>query len=399
MASGVWSRGALVAGLAVGIGAAALSCQSYELVPVEARAVGVKNTRVQVTGKPLPSNIMLVVDKSGSMTGAVTGTGMHCTADGTSGSYYDPRSTNPCKWNDLRDAFADPENGVLVRNQGTARFGLLAFPGAGSECAEGGIVVPIGDDVQPVRDQLLNQLSPGGGTPTAAALRAAGSDPALSSSEPNRKRFVMLLTDGLPNCNGANAALCSACRSNSAACSSEGGCQPTEPPFGSCSAQPFDGAACLDESGLVDAVAELNAKGIVTLVIGFGKDTASGNATRVLNRAAIAGGHPREGASESYYQANSVEELREFLEELVADFPCTYKLDPVPSEASLVSVNLHDSKASRIDQRDRLLEWGTDWEFTSNALEAVRLIGSACDIVRNAEYGRYEVQIIQADPL
>jgi hypothetical protein len=371
-------------------------CQDYELLSIEPRAVGVRDVRIQVTGKPLASNVMLVVDKSGSMTESVTGTGMNCTFDGTSGSEYDPRSTNPCKWNDLKAAFTDPTDGFLTGSGGLARFGLLAFPGEGGSCAEGSIVVPVGDDVEPIRRALMSDLVPSGGTPTTAALLEAAGDPLLAGSEPNRQRFVMLLTDGLPNCNDANAALCSQCRADAAQCSA--GCRPTEEP-GTCDVVPFDGAACLDEENLVAAVRQLRSQGIVTFVIGFGRDTASSDASGVLNRAAVEGGHPRLGAAESYYQANSVEELKGFLEELLVEFPCTYELDPPPSERDLLSVNLRDGKAGRPDLADRILVEGTEWEFASGALDAVRLIGPVCDLVQNAEFGRYEVQIIYAEPL
>jgi hypothetical protein len=398
MATGRRRGRALCAGpAAMALGLLLGACQNYEAVPIQPRAMVVtKNVRV-VTGKPLASNVMLVVDKSGSMTQSVTGSGPACTVDGKAASRYDPTSTNPCKWNGLKDALTDPVDGFLVQNEGVARFGLLAFPGDDAGCSPGRIVVPIGAGIAPIRNALLSDLLPDGGTPTTAALLEAAKDPGLASAEPNRKCFVMLLTDGLPNCNDSNAGLCAQCRSNAASCSSQSGCRPTEPPYDQCEPKPFDGAACLDEENLIGAIQELRAKGIVTLVIGFGRATASGNASRVLNRAAIEGGHPRQGATESYYQANTVEELKGFLQELLQEFPCEIKLEPKPTAANLVTVNVRDTKAST--GADNILKLGRDWEFTSEDLGGIRLLGSWCSFVQNAEFGRYELQVIYADPL
>ncbi|HEY3446895.1 MAG TPA: hypothetical protein VGK67_11050 [Myxococcales bacterium] len=376
--------GVLVAALAAaGVGA---SCQSQQFYPVGPQAVTVGTTTIVVEGKALPPNIMLVVDKSGSMTQSVTGTGLACTSDGTVGATYDPRSTSPCKWNDLKTAFADPTTGFLVTSQGLARFGLAAFPASTGQCDTGSVLVPISDDVQAIRDQLLNRLSPGGGTPSAASLLEASKDSALVTVEPNRKRFAMLLTDGMPNCNSANAAKCAQCRANAASCDAVDGCRPTEVP-GTCPAKsPFDGASCLDEDALVNAVSELAAKGIGTFVIGFGKDTSGSDANRVLTRAAVAGGYPREGAAEQYYQANSVAELKAFLEEILRKFPCSFKLASAASNAALVQVSIADHQ----NGTETVLRQGTDWQFPSaTVLDEVQLLGDWCTEIQGADANRY----------
>ncbi|MBI5545130.1 MAG: hypothetical protein HY901_14665 [Deltaproteobacteria bacterium] len=374
-----------LAGAGVSLGA----CQNQQFYRVDPNSIAVGNTVVQVLGKPEPPNIMLVVDRSFSMTESVTGTGLRCTDTGTDSSPYDARSTNPCKWNDLKVAFADPQTGFLTTSQGLARFGLLPFPAATGACDHGQIVVPIGVDPQPIRDQLLNRLIPGGGTPTAATMLEAAKDPLLAIEEPNRKRFVMLLTDGLPNCNPGNAALCAQCRADANACSASGGCHPTDPPFNSCGTTPFDGASCLDEIALVDAVHELRGKGIDTFVIGFGKDTSGTDANRVLSGAAIAGGHARQNAPTQYYQANTVQDLRTFLEEILQRFPCTFSLDPVPSDGSLVEVSVEDSVQKTITS----LKSGVDWKFATDTLEQVQLLGSWCTDLQNADANRFTVRV------
>lgn len=375
-------------GIGVGLAAAVtLACQNQQFYPVEPQLVAVKDETRVVSGRQLPPNIMLVVDRSGSMITSATGTGLACTTDGTGGSDYDPRSTNPCKWNDLKSAFADPTAGFLVQNRGLARFGLLPFPGASGKCEAGTIAVPIGDDVQPIRDQLLNRLAPGGGTPTAAALLEAARDPALANPEPNRKRFAMLLTDGLPNCNEANAARCAACRADSAACHLPEGCRPTDAPYDACYAVPFDGASCLDEDALVLAVETLRLQGVETFVIGFGKDTAGSDAGRVLDRAAVAGGQARSGAATKYFQANTVQELKAFLEEIVRPASCDWVVEGLPTDPNLVEVGVEDV----LQGSETQLSAGSDWSLAGPRV--LRIEGDWCARIQQAEPERYRLKI------
>lgn len=371
-------------------------CQRYEMVPVEPDAIAANQFSLSLLGKPLPSTVMLAVDTSGSMTASMAGTGMHCTLDGTIGSDYDARSQNPCKWNDLKEALAG-DGGFLAQSEGLARFGLIAFPGAdvGNSCAPGRVVVPIGDSVDPVRSAILNDLSPSGGTPTADALRTAAREPLLFTEEAGRSRFVILLTDGLPNCNPELAPRCEMCRADPLACQDEQlGCRPTDAPFDSCQPTPFDGAPCVDDARLIEAVTELRALGVYTLVIGFGSETADERQRDILNRASEAGGKPRQGASDSYYQASSVGELHGILEELLAEFPCTFALLPAPGDDAEIAVILRDNDKSS----DRPLARGADWSI-SESRSSLSIVGEACALIQRSEVGRYEVRIFTQEPL
>jgi hypothetical protein len=377
----------------------AIGCQRYEMVPVEAEAVALNQFSLSLLGKPLPSTVMLAVDMSGSMTASMAGTGMHCTLDGTIGSDYDARSRNPCKWNDLKEALAG-EDGFLTQSDGLARFGLIAFPGSdiGNSCAPGRVVVPIGDSVEPVRAAIMNDLSPSGGTPTADALRTAAREPLLRTEEPGRSRFVILLTDGLPNCNPQLASRCEACRSDPNACHTEAtGCRPTDAPFESCQPTPFDGAPCVDDASLIEAITALREFGVYTLVIGFGSETADARQRDILNRASEAGGKPRQGASDAYYQASSVNELYGILEELLAAFPCTFELDPAPSPEAELNVILRDNERSG-SAAERILVQGQDWSL-SEARASLSVVGEACALIQRSEVGRYEVRIFTREPL
>lgn len=371
-----------------------IGCQDQEFEPVVPSAYQVRNVRVSVPARQLPPNIMLVVDRSGSMIDSVSGVGPSCSIDGTANSAYDPLSPNTCKWNDLKSALADSSTGFLVQSQALGRFGLLPFPGDEGTCGPGRIAVPIGPSVQPVRFQLMNQIVPRGGTPTGLALREAAKDPALAIPQANRRRYVMLLTDGLPNCaeSEALADRCAACNANASSCGVAGGCRPTFGGTTTCTAEPFPGAACLDDDGLVDAVTTLKKKGIETFVIGFGSATTGTDASTILDRAAVEGGHPRSGASVRYYQANTVEELHGYLSEILSAFPCEFKLDPVPEDDRLISVTLYDGDPE--SSTGRALERGAEWEVVSPGKGAIKLLAPICDQLQNASDDRFRIELI-----
>lgn len=125
---------------------------------------------------------------------------------------------------------------------------------------------------------LLATYLPIGGTPTAASLRHVASlAPLLRGSE----TIVVLVTDGLPNCNDANPYnLCAqptdlnaiaACRCTTSSCTAS-----------LCS------KGCLDDLGAVSASHLLAQQGMSLMVIGLGADLQSGIGTSTLGAMEIA---------------------------------------------------------------------------------------------------------------
>jgi hypothetical protein len=354
------------------------------------------NKPVPVLGKKGKPNIMLVVDKSGSMKESASGTGNACTSDGVFDSPYDARSKNPCKWNDLKAALADTFTGFLTLAKDSANFGLMTYPAGDDGCDAGKVVVPINvsdsANIEKVRDYVVNKVVPSGGTPTALTLLGALQDPVFSKKEVDRDRFAILMTDGVPNCNPGNKASCDQCLANKTKC---GACNPTWDPCDS----PFSGASCLDESGLVEAVKKLKSGGVDTFVIGFGKDTATSDANRVLNAAADAGGQARKGASTKYYQANNVGDLRKILEDISKIIQsCTFVLDPVPADPSVVQVTKHDNGATG-DAADTVLERDKDWRPDPNDRAKINLINQVCTDIQTAPPGKLEIRFSYASDL
>jgi hypothetical protein len=166
----------------------------------------------------------------------------------------------------------------------------------------------------------------GGGTPTGPSLTFLNSH--LPLQDTTRANYVLLLTDGLPNCNASNTNNCTAPTS----------CRCTTTSCGSDLSAPFCTLGCLDQAGASSAVSALRGRNIRTVVVGFGADTTSGDAPLVLNELANAGGLARtcpNGTSAEcgpggscdvplrlctrrYYQAANASELQAVLAEIAA---------------------------------------------------------------------------------
>lgn len=396
-------RGSNVRSIAVTAVAAAslaglilVGCQSYELDPVQPKAIAAVNEPIPVQGRSLPPKVMIVVDKSGSMLESADGTGFPCSDDGTiSGNYV---RNKPCKWNDLLEAFVtgtDGAEGFLRANANAAsEWGLIAFP-TGEECGTGTVIEDLGENNIEKVITGLNNISPIGGTPSATTLLEVLKNPKMTTHEPGRERVVMFLTDGLPTCNTANANRCDQCLAS-------GTCLDANDPSG-CFAQwddchfPDFGHGCLDETGLEDAIKQLRDAGILTFVIGFGKDTGTGVANRVLNRAAEAGGLARNDSAIRYYQANNRQELQQALEDFIkVTQSCDFTLDPLPTNEKVVTVVLVD----KVDGgKEYVLERGKDWEFIAGNVGDLKLLENKCAELRAAEPERYELSFRYASNL
>src|SRR5262249_56376472 len=95
----------------------------------------------------------------------------------------------------------------------------------------------------------------GGATPTGLSLQFFSSYAPLQ--DPYRLELLLLLTDGLPNCNGAIGAANCICTGAANTC----------PP------QIPTSFSCLDKDRTVQAVQDLAARGVHVVVIGVGRET------------------------------------------------------------------------------------------------------------------------------
>ena len=317
-----------VTALAAAVAAGAIGCQTYDFERVEPLAISAETETVQVFGRGAKPNVMLLVDTSGSMN--------------------DPAGTGRSRWEELVGAM----DTFLPANGGIVRFGLARYPefvsgNTTTQCNPSSAVLetlPPGEeavDLQAkataVRDRIRS-LTRGGGTPTAASLRFMLTRDELKDTE--RKNIIVLMTDGLPNC-----------------------------------AQPDQGA--LDRAGSVQAVTDLAAAGISTIVIGFGAATADPGALATLNDMAAAGGYPRgctqgDTSCRRFYQAGTQAELNQVLEsivDVVVGTACFVKLDSPPSDPRLIVVYVDGQPT----------EQGPDtWSLESAVTPGVTFNGALC---------------------
>jgi len=318
------------------IAAAALalvSCQAYEADPVKPAAAKVQ-TKTTVTATAKSPNVVFVVDKSGSMSDTANA------------------GQSQSKWQDLvdimtRDDLSGSGQGFVadLAARGSAsdpvRVGLVTFPADGSDSCGAGVlqVSPSGSGASQVAS-VLNAVGPNGGTPTAASLLIAGQS-FSGVTEDNRSNFVVLMTDGAPNCNTQWSQIAQntpdKCQDdNSGYCVSLGCCYSGSAPENGCAPQ-----GCLDAINTAGAAQTLSDNKIGTFVIGFGRDVSDPNslAYQTMDQLAAAGGHPQTGEPK-FYSALSSQDLGNALNAIlnVIAATCQYQLDSTPPSPSAVEV-------------------------------------------------------------
>ncbi len=256
-----------------------------------------------------------------------------------SGGVYSGRGAD-CKWNNLLDVVTGPVGStgqgflaaiesafsVNVNVSDPVQVGLSAFPGAtistsptAQACATGDVLTAIGPGNSSSITTTLLSLAPAGGTPAAATLPVVGAALAAGGG-PRRASYVILVTDGAPNCDSNLTATAANCTGDRCTLSS---CAAADWDTNSCGCyNPSTGAAlaegCLDESAAVAAVASLYRSGIETFVVGFGADTVSSATAETLSEMGAAGvGLSTTGASH-YIQTQSSQELQSALAQILA---------------------------------------------------------------------------------
>ena len=235
-----------------------------------------------LAASPKVVNVLLVVDKSSSMTATPTGFG-------------------DTKWNGLRSALS----AALDATSGKVAFGLDLFPSSGNASIPlpNGCALPTsGDPAVPVAagaptvaaiKKALADNSPAGATPTAAALGRAlvyfttGAGGALKG-----EHYVLLATDGGPNCDDSLSCQASTCTVNmDGLCpASTNCCDPKLDPQGP--------GKCLDDGATVAMVKQLAKANIKTFVIGIPGTEAYGS---TLDSLATEGGEPNPSAPPAYF--------------------------------------------------------------------------------------------------
>ncbi|MDB4987451.1 MAG: putative secreted protein [Myxococcaceae bacterium] len=271
---------------------------------------------ITINAQPNPPDVLIVLDRSGSMT-----------------------SSNPNRWNPSSSVIKK----ITKQLDQTMNFGMMLFPDPkntfGIVCDVGTVTVPIGPGTSAAIAKSIDASPPTtfSATPTAATLHAAltaiDSDPPCADSCAAKHKYVLLVTDGQPNCGTP----------------------------GAIATNQSDIDAC--NTG-IDA---LKTAGVTTYVIGY--DTASDAQTaKIMDGFAKHGGTGKQLPVED--EASLLATLTNVAGQLVS---CDYTLSSVVEDPSFISVALDGTP----------YYLGTGW--TLGADKKTITLGSACDKLRDAQ--------------
>jgi hypothetical protein len=321
-------------------------------------------------------NMMLVIDKSGSME-------------------YQPDGFDQAKWPAMKSAL----DTALGKVKTEMNLGLILYPysetqpipldgceDAGNCCAlstEGaGVVVGVQPGTVAV-DQInaaLAQTSPGGGTPTAAALAAAleyfthGEGSTLQGDD-----YVLLATDGGPNCNDKLFCKAERCTTNLDDKCDNGNCCEDEPTH----------FMCLDDAAVEEQIDALAKAGISTFVVGIPGTEAY---AEYLDGFARTGMVSAPSGDHDYYAVSAdagVEGLASVFESITTQLvhSCDIELPEAPAKLDLVNVAIDCTVVPR-NTDDTLSGWEFDQEPTPSS---VIVHGPACDSLQKTGAQRVDV--------
>ena len=350
------------------------SCQTYDFEVVTPTAIVQSVKKVSVSATPLKPAMMLLVDTSGSMNTEVS-----------------PKVTR-------LDAMQSAMGQFLTQSGNSLHLGMLPFPGAAA-CAPGDITqvatrgVPLdegNEDAARLADAALSvktkieSLVASGGTPVAYTIQGLATYAPLLDK--NKDRFVVLLTDGLPNCNAANQSVATSCT-----------CTVAQPVGTPCVV--LGENQCLDDAHSAEEIAALFVRGIRTIVVGFGTDINNPQGANSLAKMARAGsfvrpctqdsdcnaqdrcesagvdpcGRPTRACGQSFFQASSATELSNAMQkirDLTACPPCRQVLALRPSSPEFVSVSVNGVATASGPQT---------WQYHDNATApTVEFTGDLC---------------------
>ena len=295
------------------------------------------------------ASAVLVIDRSGSM--------VESTLDGVR------------KWTALLAAL----DRALPRIEQNVSLGLVMFPqplGPGVARTPATIcALRTTLDLEPrlgAASAIMSRLRatlPDGPTPTAGAEEVAGR---WFVNEPDRDggRYIILATDGAPNCNPALVPATCRCSSGPASC---------DPAMNT-----FASINCLDDARATSTIRLFRQQDIFTYVLGLNGAEAF---TSVLDAMAEEGGRAR-SASPRFYPANTADDLVRELTAITSGIAdCRFALDAPPPDPSLVDLRL-DGASLIHDEGHR-----DGWDWSDDARREIRFYGATCDRVTAATGG------------
>jgi hypothetical protein len=311
--------------------------------------------------KLLP-DILIVLDRSGSMNDDIKN--QQCTGDGGIGARDCGLNS---KWAKVTPAITQ----VVTETEMDVNWGLKFFPDNSNNsdtCSVSNTAaVPIGPaNGAAVAAAITGATDTTGGvlgyqsTPTRSGVNGAVTY--LKTLTTMNPKYVLLATDGLPNC----------------AASGAGG---TGGRGGGATGTMTD-----DSAGATTAVASALTAGYKTFVVGIataGVVTNMVNADMTLSNMANAGGLPRSG-SPTYYPVSSGTELADAIRKLITQVnTCTFQVGPTPTSDGTTSLGLINVFGDGVEiKRDTTHTDGYD--YADPSMNSIQIYGPTCEQVMSA---------------
>jgi hypothetical protein len=408
----------------LGILAVLCACQNYAFREVKPLPLAVVNEHDVIGATRGTPYLMIVQDTSDSMCEPINRDAGLVTDRDAGGFNYCAADPMQSKMG-LTSAAMQSVLGSLDPTKNPFYLALTSFPGPALGCdVVTGPAIPFGTRGAAVTlPQVVSWYQgivgrEGGGTPTSATLAQVALDPTFQSLDGGEGKYLLLITDGLPNCNnmnpcvygsgqqylwsdgvqrgcmsptwlqaigGGNATPPSACVCAAGACVAPNPADSTTYALTCCivdwTVQDADGGypnapiaadQCIDGDGTVAAIKALRAQGITTYVVGMGYDYTN---AAVLDQMAQAG---QNDPNATHYQADNPADLTAALQQLITSIAvsCIYPLDRTPQDPRLVEVTL-DGMALGLGDAN-----GFSYT-TPGGTPTITILGTACKTIKD----------------
>lgn len=299
--------------------------------------------------QPLPPDILIVQDRSGSMDDDKNDA--KCNGGGCGAM---------SKWALVTAAI----NQVVSSTDTTVNWGLKFFADADAQCGvNAGVAVPVATGSGPaVATAITGSTTNIGGvvngsyTPTRAAVNAASAY--LSTLTDTNPKYILLATDGLPNCpQGCGG----------------GGM--------SCTTTPNAAETANVETAIMNA----QTANFKTFVVGIAT-TSDPDANTALNGFAMAGGEPQAGAATQYYSVDDTASLVTALQKIVGIVAsCTISLANAPAGLTNVAISAKDANGNTVVvPKDPTNGWSFD-----TGMKNIIINGTYCTSLQAGDYSNF----------
>ena len=292
--------------------------------------IGTGCAQQQVPIHALPPDILIIQDRSESMT------------DNSNDQTCRGGCGTNSKWSQVTTAIET----VVNATSGSVNWGLFYFSNGVTECGVNTTpAVAVGSTSAAQIVASLAANAPSGATPTTATIQnSVAYMKTLTDANP---KYLLLATDGEPNCLNGNA-------NNT------------------------------DDTGAINAIANAKTAGFPTFVVGIGNVSTS---TTTLNSMAVAGGYPQSGASTQYYAVVDTASLEAALTQIVGMVAsCTISLANTPSGQWTIEI-----WATTNGTTVQIPSSTTNgWTYTDSTKTSITLVGPTCDNLKNGTYSNLQ---------